>query len=54
MNRKLIIAVVLTLAMAVVIIVVAFLRHHLRIDGCLDSGGAWNYAEGRCDTGSGG
>ncbi len=51
MRWKLVVAAV---AIAVVTVAVTFLRHHLRIDSCLDAGGVWNYAEDRCETGSGG
>lgn len=54
MRRKLVIAVVVVLMIAVAIVVIPFLRYHMRIDSCLDAGGVWSYADDRCETGSGG
>ena len=39
----------LALAVTAALIAVLWLRTQIRIDSCLDSGGAWDYANGRCD-----
>ena len=36
-------------AVAALGLFLCWIRHHVRIDRCLDRGGAWNYDEGACE-----